>query len=149
MPAPGVESRRARHMDTLLAVNGTLMRGLELNNNLLAAGARFVREARTAPVYRLWSIDDRHPAMLRVATGGAAITVEVWSVPDAGLAGIFRQAPPGLCIGRGQLEGGREVLGARGEPILCEGQREITAHGGWRAYVSARGATKARAATKD
>jgi len=136
-------------MDTLLAVNGTLMRGLELNNNLLAAGARFVREARTAPVYRLWSIGDRHPAMLRVATGGAAITVEVWSVPDAGLAGILRQEPPGLCIGKVQLEDGSEVLGVLGEPILCEGQREITAHGGWRAYVSARGATKARAATKD
>jgi hypothetical protein len=59
----------------LLAVNGTLMRGLALNGHLLAAGATFVRESRTAPVYRLWSIDDRHPAMLRVTTGGAAIAV--------------------------------------------------------------------------
>src|SRR5262245_63068367 len=123
MPAPGVESRRGRHMDTLLAVNGTLMRGLELNNNLLAAGARFVRETRTAPVYRLWSIGDRHPAMLRVASGGAAIAVEVWSVPDAGLAGILRQEPPGLCIGKVQLEDGSEVLGVLGEPILCEDRK--------------------------
>ena len=52
-------------MNTLLAVNGTLMRGLDLNGNLLAVGASFVREARTAPHYRLWSIGDRHPAMLR------------------------------------------------------------------------------------
>ena len=51
----------------LLAVNGTLMRGLALNPNLVAAGATFVRETTTAATYRLWSIDDRHPAMMRVA----------------------------------------------------------------------------------
>ena len=84
------------------------MRGLELNGNLLAAGATFVRETRTAPVYRLWSINDRHPAMVRVASGGVA------------------------------AEDGSEVLGVLGEPILCERQREITAHGGWRAYVASR-----------
>ena len=126
-------------MDTLLAVNGTLMRGLELNGNLLAAGATFVGETRTAPVYRLWSIDDRHPAMVRVASGGAAIAVELWSVPAAGLADILLNEPPGLAIGKVRLEDGSEALGVLGEPILCEGQREITAHGGWRAYVAARG----------
>ena len=123
-------------MDTLLAVNGTLMRGLELNGNLVAAGATFVREVRTAPVYRLWSINDRHPAMVRVASGGVAVALEVWSVPAAGLAGILLAEPPGLSIGKVRLEDGSEVLGVLGEPILCEGQREITAHGGWRAYVA-------------
>ena len=125
-------------MDTLLAVNGTLMRGLELNGNLLAAGASFVRETRTAPVYRLWSIGDRHPAMVRVASGGVAVAVEVWSVPAAGLAEILVKEPPGLSIGKVRLQDGSEVLGVLGEPILCEGQREITAYGGWRAYVATR-----------
>jgi hypothetical protein len=46
--------------------------------------------------------------------------------------------PTGLSIGKVRLEDGSEVLGVLGEPILCEGQREITAHGGWRAYVAAR-----------
>lgn len=125
-------------MGTLLAVNGTLMRGLELNGNLTAAGATFVRETRTAPAYRLWSIGDRHPAMVRVATGGVAVAVEVWSVPAAGLSDILRKEPPGLAIGKVSLEDGSEVLGVLGEPILCEGQREITEHGGWRAYLRAR-----------
>ena len=124
-------------MDTLLAVNGTLMRGLPLNGHLLEAGASFVREARTAPVYRLWSIGDRHPAMVRVATGGAAIAVEVWSVPAAGLADILAKEPPGLCIGKVRLDDGSEVLGVLAEPALVEGRREITEHGGWRAYVAA------------
>ena len=125
--------------DVLLAVNGTLMRGLELNGNLLAVGARFVREARTAPVYRLWSIGDVHPAMLRVtAGGGAAIAVEVWAVPAAGLAEILMKEPPGLSIGKVRLHDGVETLGVLGEPALCEGMREITAYGGWREYVAAR-----------
>ena len=59
------------------AVNGTLMRGLELNGNLLKVGAAFVREDLTAPIYRLWSIADRHPAMLRVSQDGQAIALEV------------------------------------------------------------------------
>jgi hypothetical protein len=121
-----------------LAVNGTLMRGLELNPNLLGAGAVFVREATTAPVYRLWSIGDRHPAMIRVGTGGASVAVEVWAVPPEGLGRILLQEPPGLCIGKVMLADGEEVLGVLGEPVLCEGQREITQHGGWRAYVASR-----------
>ena len=38
---------------TLLAVNGTLMRGLELNPNMQKAGGIFVREGRTDAHYRL------------------------------------------------------------------------------------------------
>jgi gamma-glutamylcyclotransferase (GGCT)/AIG2-like uncharacterized protein YtfP len=125
-------------LDILLTVNGTLMRGLELNDNLVAAGARFVRETTTAPEYRMWSIGDRHPAMIRVGAGGAAVAVEVWQVPAAGLAQILLSEPPGLCIGKVRLAGGEETLGVLGEPALCEGQREITSHGGWRAYVTAR-----------
>lgn len=121
----------------LLAVNGTLMRGLELNCNLLAAGATFVRECHTAPVYRLWSIGDRHPAMMRVTIGGAAIAVELWDVPPAGVADILMKEPAGLCIGKVLLENGSDTLGVLGELALCEGQREITEYGGWRAYMAA------------
>jgi hypothetical protein len=118
-----------------LAVNGTLMRGLELNGNLLNVGATFVRETTTEPIYRLWSIDDRYPAMVRVREGGAAIAVEVWSVPVAGLATILLQEPPGLCIGKVCLADGEVVLGVLGEPICCENKHEITQWGGWRAYI--------------
>jgi gamma-glutamylcyclotransferase (GGCT)/AIG2-like uncharacterized protein YtfP len=121
-----------------LAVNGTLMRGLELNTNMIEAGATFLRETTTAATYRLWSIDDRHPAMIRVASGGRAIAVEVWAVPPSGLAQILLQEPPGLCIGKVRLANGQEALGVLGEPLLVEGQQEITRHGGWRAYLAAK-----------
>jgi carbamate kinase len=90
-------------------------------------------------VYRLWSIDDRHPAMVRVREGGTSVAVEVWSVPAEGLAAILLKEPAGLSIGKVRLADGGEVLGVLGEPILCEGQHEITHHGGWRAYLAARG----------
>ena len=122
----------------LLAVNGTLMRGLELNPNLLAVGATFVRETWTEPAYRLWSINDRHPAMVRVSSGGVAVAVEVWAVPPAGLASILLKEPAGLSIGKVKLADGSEVLGVLGEPVLCEQQTEITRYGGWRAYRAAK-----------
>jgi len=123
----------------LLAVNGTLMRGLELNSNLLAVNAIFDREAKTASVYRLWSINDKHPAMLRVASGGNTIALEIWQIPASGLVQVLLQEPPGLCIGKVVLDDGSEVLGVLGEPILCENQREITSWGSWRNYIATKG----------
>jgi hypothetical protein len=117
-----------------LAVNGTLMRGLELNGNLLAVGGTFVRETKTEPAYRLWSINDRYPAMIRVREGGNAIAVEVWMIPVVSLGTILLQEPPGLCIGKVRLIDGEIVLGVLGEPISCENHQEITQYGGWRGY---------------
>ncbi len=126
-------------MEVVLAVNGTLMRGLELNPNLLEVGATFLSETSTAPCYRIWSIRDRHPAMQRVAEGGTAVALELWSVPPAGLATILLREPPGLSVGKIALADGTEVLGVLGEAILCDGQREITSYGGWRAYTARQG----------
>ncbi len=122
---------------TLLAVNGTLMRGLELNPNLLAVDASFVREDRTEACYRIWSIGDRHPAMQRTPGQGTSVAVELWDVPLAGLATILSQEPPGLAIGKVMLQDGAVVLGVLGEAFLCQGQVEITAYSGWRSYLAA------------
>jgi hypothetical protein len=73
--------------------------------------------------------------MVRVSDGGVAVAVEVWNVPAEGLASILLAEPPGLTIGKVTLSDGQEVLGVLGEPALCEGQKEITRHGGWRAYT--------------
>ena len=97
-----------------LAVNGTLMRGLTLNPNLLKVGATFNCATATEPAYRLWTIDDQYPAMVRVAEAGVAIAVEVWDVPLAGLGVILMQEPPGLAIGKVKLAEGETVLGVIG-----------------------------------
>ena len=121
-----------------LAVNGTLMRGLELNHNMLRAGATFVREDRTAACYRLFTIDDVHPAMQRVAASGAQVSLEVWNVPLASLAGILLQEPPGLCVGKVTLADASVVLGVVGESLLCERGLDITDYGGWRQYLASK-----------
>ncbi len=114
------------------------MRGLELNKNLLDVGATFIKEAKTAPIYRLWSINDVHPAMQRVDVGGAAIVTEIWEVPISGITTVLLQEPPGLVIGKIQLIDGEFILGVLGEAYACKEQREITEFEGWREYQLAR-----------
>ena len=127
-------------MDSVkLAVNGTLMRGLPLEKNLLDAGAFFLREAATAPCYRLWSINDNNPAMLRVDPAdpqAVSVAVEVWKVPAAGLASVLMKEPEGLSVGKVTLSDGEVVLGVIGEPELVRGQKEISSYGGWRGYIA-------------
>lgn len=122
-----------------LAVNGTLMRGLPLEKNLLDAGAVFLREAATAPCYRLWSIDDNNPAMLRVSPNdprAVSVAVEVWQVPAAGLASVLMKEPGGLSVGKVTLSDGEVVLGVIGEAELVRGRKEISSYGGWRRYIA-------------
>jgi hypothetical protein len=124
----------------LLAVDGGLMRGLKANATMAAAGARFVRETRTAPRYRLYSMRDEYPALEPVADGrGGAITVEVWSVTPAGLIQIYRREPPWLGLAWITLADGASILGVVGEVAGVEGQRDITSWGGWRAYIEREG----------
>lgn len=122
----------------LLAVNGTLMRGLELNKNLTNIGARFLREDQTDACYRLWSIDDKHPAMMRVKEKGAKISLEIWDVPVEGLVSVLLNEPPGLSIGKVVLQDKSVILGVIGEPFLCMDQLEITEFGGWHPYIQQR-----------
>jgi len=124
-------------MQIKLAVNGTLMRGLALNRNLLELGAVFVEETLTAPFYRLWSINDRHPAMQRCASGGK-ISLEIWSIDSSNIVELLSREPAGLSVGKILLADNREVLGILGESYLCDGMQEITEFGGWREYKGLR-----------
>ena len=125
----------------LFAVNGTLMRGLELEPNLRNVGAVFVREDKTAPCYRLWSIDDKHPAMLRVDPGdpmAVSVDVELWQVSYEGLTTVLLGEPQGLSVGKVPLANGETVLGVIAEPALLSCKQEISAFGGWRNYLASR-----------
>jgi len=121
------------------AVNGTLMRGLELNKNLLNVNATFNREDKTDSNYRIWSINDVHPGMYRVKSGGASVELEVWDVPADGLVNVLLSEPPGLSVGTVHLADGSKLLGVLAEPYLTEGMVEITNFGGWRKYIASKG----------
>jgi len=119
------------------AVNGTLMRGLLLNKNLLDLNAEFVSETRTCSSYRLWSIQDEYPAMIRDEKEGKKIDIELWKLSPDALISILMKEPLGLCLGKVEMEDGDVVLGVLGEPYIIFGQKEITEFGGWRQYISA------------
>jgi hypothetical protein len=128
----------------LIAVNGTLMRGLELEPNLVNLGATFVREDRTEPAYRLYSVNDVHPAMVRLpaneTNGGVSIAVEIWSVPADGVATLLSKEPPGLSIGKVKLQNGTTILGVLAEPALVVGKKDISNFdGSWREYIAQTG----------
>lgn len=124
------------HEQILFAVNGTLMRGLELNHHLLNAGAQFVREDKTDEYYRLWSINNIHPAMQRTAQKAYSIELEIWTINPTALVNILLSEPEGLTIGKIHLANGEQVLGVLGENWLTQDQIEISHLGGWRSYLN-------------
>ena len=98
-------------------------------------GWRVMREDSTDAHYRLWTINDRHPGMIRVPQGGNTVSLEIWALPPASFAALLSSEPAGLSIGKVKLQDGSEVLGVLAEPWLVEGQTDITATGGWRQYT--------------
>jgi adenine/guanine/hypoxanthine permease len=130
------------HDSVHLFVNGTLMRGEELHANL--DGARFCGERTTAPRYRLFSVEDVHPAMIRDDGRGTRIAGELYDVPLPVLAAVLEGEPPGLGIGVVELADGRLTLGIVAAE-LPPSAHEISEYGDWRRYRAA--ATGARQST--
>ena len=126
---------------TRVAVCGAHLRGLPLNSQLTRLGARLVRATRTAPLYKLYALPGTtppKPGMIRVATGGASIELEVWELPVAAYGGFVATIPAPLGIGTLTLEGGETVQGFLCESAALAGAEDITHHGGWRAYLRER-----------
>ena len=124
-------------MPSELFVNGGLMRGFALHRNL--DGATFLREAETAPIYRLYSINDEHPGMFEVRDGGVSVKGELYLVPADILARVEAGEPPGLYRGSVKLADGRRLDGILYPREMAEGHhRDISKYGDWRAYTDER-----------
>ena len=122
-----------------LAVCGAHLRGMPLHRQLLDLGARFLEETRTAPTYRLFRLPTTpaKPALVRVAEGGASITVELYAIAAADLGRLMASVAAPLGIGRVFLADGREVHGFLGEAAVTAGCPDLTAAGGWREHLRA------------
>jgi allophanate hydrolase len=124
-----------------VAVVGAHLSGLPLHPQLLALGAYGCEATRTAPCYRLFALPDTtppKPGLLRVAEGGAAIEVEVWSLPSAQVGAFLASIAAPLGLGTVALADGRRVHGFLCEAHALANAVDITAHGGWRAYLASR-----------
>ena len=118
----------------LIFFNGTVMRGEPDHANL--AGADFVTEATSATGYRLFSIGDQYPAMVPRLNGGVTVEGELYRVPASVWPDILEGEPPGLGRDLIELSDGRVVYGIVGsEDLVAEKGSDISAFGGWRAYL--------------
>jgi allophanate hydrolase len=120
-----------------LAVVGAHMSGLALNGQLTDRGARRIAATRTAADYRLFALPGgTRPGLVRVAQDGASVEAEVWELAAAALGELLTEVPAPLALGRVELEDGEEVVGFVCEAAGAAGARDITALGGWRAYLA-------------
>ena len=122
-----------------LAVLGAHLRGQPLNHQLTTIGARFLKQTRTAPEYRLYSLPNTtptKPGLARSSHGGANIEVELYELSPESFGTFVAAVPPPLCIGNAKLEDGSSVKCFLCEPTALEGAQEITSFGGWRSYLN-------------
>ncbi|HMJ74352.1 MAG TPA: allophanate hydrolase [Iamia sp.] len=136
-PAPATSDDRPSD-EVLLAVCGAHLEGQPLNHQLTDRRARLVARTATAPDYRMVALptDPPKPGMFRVASGGAPLEVEVWALGAAGFGSFVAEVPAPLAIGSVVLADGTTVSGFTCEPVAIDGAPDITAHGGWRAYLA-------------
>ena len=133
----------ARGDEIVIAVVGAHLSGMALNGELQALEARLLQEAVTAPDYRLYALDTTppKPGMLRVEPGaGSAIKLELWALSAAAFGKFVAAIPPPLSIGTIRLADGRGVKGFIVEPAAINGARDISAFGGWRAFMTEKAA---------
>jgi allophanate hydrolase len=125
-----------------VAVVGAHLAGMPLHWQLTSREARLVARTRTAPVYRLYAMANStppKPALMHLGEGeGAAIEVEVYELPMALFGSFVAEVGPPLAIGTVTLEDGSQVKGFVAEPRAAIGAEDITAFGGWRAYMAGR-----------
>ena len=123
----------------LLAVCGAHLSGLPLNHQLTGRGGRLVRATHSSADYQLYALPGgppQRPGMLRVAEGGMSIALEVWALSATAFGEFVAQIPPPLGIGSVTLEDGSHVCGFVCEAYALAQATDISAWGGWRAWLA-------------
>jgi allophanate hydrolase len=141
VPAASWASAAPQPGETAIALVGAHMAGLPLNPQITSLGGRFLEATETSPDYRLFALAGGPPArpgLLRVAKDGGPVALELWALSAAALGTLLARVPPPLGLGQVNLADGRRVVGFLAEAAGLEGAEDITAFGGWRAYLSDR-----------
>jgi gamma-glutamylcyclotransferase (GGCT)/AIG2-like uncharacterized protein YtfP len=118
----------------LFFICGSALTGQPDHGNL--GGARLVRAAKTLPLYRLHSVDDKHPGIYEVAEGGVAISGEIYDFTDEQHAALLASEPPDLYEAPIKLDDGSSVSAMIYPRELIERRKykDVSEHGGWAAY---------------
>jgi gamma-glutamylcyclotransferase (GGCT)/AIG2-like uncharacterized protein YtfP len=114
---------------------GSALRGQPDHGNL--GSAKFIREAKTRPTYRLHAVQNGwHPAIYEVADGGISIPGEVYELTLEEFNYLAENEPPHMYPSDVVLEDG-EVLTAFLYPrelVEKYNWTDISEYGGWAAY---------------
>ncbi len=125
-----------------LVVVGAHLTGMALNGELTGSGGTLLRRCRTAPDYRLYALPGttpEKPGLVREpGFAGPGLEVEVWSLTPAAFGSFVARIPAPLGVGKIRLDDGSEASGFLCEAHAVKSAREITALGGWRAYMATR-----------
>jgi gamma-glutamylcyclotransferase (GGCT)/AIG2-like uncharacterized protein YtfP len=119
----------------LFVIYGTFMRGQPGHANL--DGAECLGDARTAPGYRLFEVDGRWPALIK-DDDGVAVAAELYEIEPAHLARLAEIEPSGWKRAPVELADGRSAEAFLGDPSLRSRGHDVSAHGGWAAFVASR-----------
>jgi allophanate hydrolase len=147
-PLPALAAAPDRD-EIAVAVVGAHLSGMALNGELRALGARLLERTQTAPEYRLYALTDKsppRPGLVRAAARGKAIEVEVWALSVAGFGRLVADVPSPLTIGTLRLADGREAKGFLCEAEAIKTAKDISAYGGWRAYLAQKFPSRTRTA---
>lgn len=120
-----------------LLVVGAHLSGLALNHQLMELGGSFLREVKTAPLYRFYALPDgKRPGLIKVEEGGVSVEGEVWRLPLSAIGLFLAGIAPPLGLGTVALADGSSCKG-----FICEGHvvteaEDISSYGGWRAWIA-------------
>lgn len=122
-----------------LMTNGEGMRGGAVHHTI--ADQPFVGERETAPKYRFYSVRDEFPGLLPVDDGsGCSIRGELYDVSlDVVRDRFLPDEPAELELGVVELADGSSALSMVLRRSEVGTHRDISEHGGWRAYRESRG----------
>jgi allophanate hydrolase len=138
LPDPPALDLEGKMESVKLAVVGAHLKDMPLHWQLTSREARFVGAFETAPSYRLYAMaesDPPKPALVHDESG-AAIKVEVYELDLAAFGSFVAEVPAPLAIGTVTLSDGTSVKGFVAEPRATRGAEDVTALGGWRAYIA-------------
>ncbi|MCH4144009.1 allophanate hydrolase [Acetobacter peroxydans] len=122
-----------------LAVVGAHLKGLPLHYQLEQENAVLVQTTRTAPDYRLFallaSVPPKPGLFRQPGFDGPGLEVEIYELSAAGFGRFVASVPQPMAIGRITLADGQEVDSFLCAEAFASKGQDITALGGWKAYL--------------
>jgi allophanate hydrolase len=138
---PPVRPKAAPAKSVTVAVVGAHLSGQPLNTQLTQRNAELLETTRTAAGYRLYALSNTSPpkpGLVFDGIGPGSIEVEIWEMDAAAFGSFVALIPAPLGIGTITLDDGRSVQGFLCEAHAIRGAEDITAFGGWRAWLASR-----------